>query len=207
MIPGSVAGARAGEETGIPKHPRAQPWHRVAIALAVWSLAYAGYRAYYAAGGQFGLFGEPVSSAQFRAINAIGAAIILVAGVLPLIALRVHAVRRALTVICWIAAVGCCMHALVDGTLRVLSLTGVHPTVLPASVWRSFDRRAADLQDLLLNEPWFLVEGLLWAVLGVALVRPSRRYVWMVSAVIACLLLSAVGVLSGLGVIGSFHFG
>ena len=183
------------------------PWRRVAVAVAVWSFAYAGYRAYYAAGGEFGLFGEPVSSAQFRAINAVGAAIILVAGVLPLIAIRVHAVRRALPVICWIAAVGSCMHALVDGTLRVLSLTGVHPTVLPASVWRSFDRRAADLQDLLLNEPWFFIEGLLWAALGVALVHPSRRRAWIVSAVIACLVLSVVGVLSGLGVIGSFRFG
>jgi hypothetical protein len=183
------------------------PWRRAAVAVAVWSFSYASYRAYYAAGGQFGLFGEPVSPAQFRAINAIGAGIIFVAGVLPLIGLRVHAVRRALPVICWIAAVGCCMHALVDGTLRVFSLTGVHPTVLPASVWRSFDRRAADLQDLLLNEPWFLIEGLLWAALGVAIVRPSRRRTWIVSAVVACLLLSVVGVLSGLGVIGSFRFG
>ena len=182
-------------------------WRRVAVAVAVWSFAYAGYRAYYAAGGEVGLFGEPVSRAQFRAINAVGAAIIFVAGALPLIALRVHAVQRALPVICWIAAVGCCMHALVDGALRVFSLTGVHPTVLPASVWRSFDRRAADLQDLLLNEPWFLVEGLLWAALGVALVRPSRRRAWMASAVVACLLLSVVGVLSGLGVIGSLRFG
>ena len=182
-------------------------WRRVAVTLAVWSFAYAGYRAYYAAGGRFGLFGEPVSSAQFRAINAIGAALIFVAGALPLIALRVHAVRRALPVICWVAAVGCCMHALVDGTLRVLSLTGVHPTQLPASVWRSFDRRAADLQDLLLNEPWFLIEGLLWAALGVAIVQQSRRRAWVSSAVTVCLLLSVVGVLSGLGVIGSFHVG
>jgi len=28
-------------------------------------------------------------------------------------------------------------------------------------VWLSFDRHAADMQDLLLNEPWFLIEGLL----------------------------------------------
>jgi hypothetical protein len=183
------------------------PWRRAAVAVAVWSFAYAGYRAYYAAGGEIGLFGEPVSRTQFRAINAAGAAIILVAGALPLLALRSHAARRALPVICWIAAVGSCMHALVDGTLRILSLTGAHPTVLPPSVWRSFDRRAADLQDLLLNEPWFFIEGLLWAALGIALVRPSRRRAWMTSAVVACLLLSVVGVLSGLGVIGSVRVG
>ena len=137
----------------------------------------------------------------------VGAAIIFVAGAVPLIALKVDAVRRVLPLLCWIAAVGCCMHALVDITLRIFSLTGVHPTQLPASVWRWFDRRSADLQDLLLNEPWFFLEGLLWGVLGVALVRPSRRRVWLLTGTMTCLLLTVVGVLSGLGVIGSFHLG
>jgi hypothetical protein len=186
---------------------RTVSWQQVAVALAAWSFAYASYRAYYAAGGQIGMPGEPVSRAQYRAINAVGAAIIFVAGAMPLIALKMHVVRRALPVLCWIAAVGCCMHALVDITLRIFSLTGVHPTQLPASVWRWYDRRTADLQDLLLNEPWFFIEGLLWTALGVAIVRPSRRRVWMLTAAVACLLLTVVGVLSGLGVIGSFHVG
>ena len=198
---------RTSEAPRIPTPPRVAAWHRVAVALAAWSFTYAGYRAYYAAGGRLGLFGEPVSHTQFRAINAVGAASICVAGLVPLIALKVDAVRRALPVLCWIAAVGCCMHALVDGTLRVLSLTGAHPTVLPASVWQSFDRRAADLQDLLLNEPWFFIEGLLWTALGIAIVQPSRRRAWISSAVIACVMLSIVGVLSGLGVIGAFRVG
>ena len=90
---------------------------------------------------------------------------------------------------------------------QIFSLTGVQPTQLPASVWRWFDRRSADLQDLLLNEPWFFIEGLLWAALGVAIVRPSARRIWLLTAVIACVLLTVVGVLSGLGIIGSFHLG
>jgi hypothetical protein len=186
---------------------RTVPWRRVAVALAAWSFAYASYRAYYAAGGEAGMFGEPISRAQYRAINAVGAAIVFVAGAVPLIALKMHAVRRALPAVSWIAAVGCCMHALVDVTLRVFSLTGRHPTQLPASVWHWYDRRAADLQDLLLNEPWFFVEGLLWAALGVAIVRPSSRRAWILTAAGACRVLSVVGVLSGLGVIGSFRFG
>ena len=177
------------------------------MALAVWSFVYAAYRAYYAAGGELGMIGEPISRAQFRAINAVGAAIIFVAGIVPLAALRLSIVRRVLPVLCWIAAVGCCMHAFVDGTLRLLSLTGVHPTELPDTVWRSFDRRTADLQDLMLNEPWFLIEGLLWAALGVALVRLSRRRTWIATAAIACLVLTVIGVLSGVGVIGSFRWG
>ena len=99
------------------------------------------------------------------------------------------------------------MHAFVDGVLRVFSVTGVHPTQLPATAWQSFDRRAADLQDLLLNEPWFLVEGLLWGALGLAFVSASGRRPWLISAVVACVLLTVVGVLSGLDVIGSIRLG
>ncbi|HEY6933630.1 MAG TPA: hypothetical protein VI452_09540 [Marmoricola sp.] len=99
------------------------------------------------------------------------------------------------------------MHAFVDGVLRLLSLTGVHPTQLPPGLWRSFDRRASDLQDLLLNEPWFLIEGLLWLALGAASIQCSRRRPWCTSAAAACPLLTVAGVLSGLEVIGSFRVG
>jgi hypothetical protein len=123
--------------------PRPGSRRGVAVALALWAFVYACYRAYYAAGGTFGMIGRPVSSAQFRAINAFGAAVILLAAMLPPVAVRVRALRRALPVLARIGAVGCCMHALVDGTLRGLSVTGVHPTQLPTSAWRSFDRHAA----------------------------------------------------------------
>ncbi|HWD06117.1 MAG TPA: hypothetical protein VG674_27120 [Amycolatopsis sp.] len=181
--------------------------HVIAAVLAVWGFGYACYRAYYAAGGTFGLIGKPVSASLFQAINALGAAIILVAALLPLIATRVRWLRRTVPVLGWLGGVGCCMHALVDTTLRVLSVTGVQPTELPSSAWQYFDRRAADLQDLLLNEPWFFVEGLLWAALALSLTSPHRRRMWSVTASVACLLLSVVGVLSGIGVIGSFHLG
>jgi hypothetical protein len=180
---------------------------RLALALLVWCAAYAGYRGYYALGGQLGVIGRPVSESQLRAINAVGAAIILLAGILPVVAVRVGPLRRTLPVLGWIGAVGCCMHAFVDSILRVLSITGVHPTQLPSSVWVSFDRAAADWQDLLLNEPWFLVTGLLWGALGLVHVRPDRRRAWLLSALVACLLLTVVGVLSGLELVATFHLG
>ena len=151
------------------------------------------------------MIGHPVSATQYRTINAIGAVVILFAAVVPLVAVR--AFPRVVPLLGWIVAVGCCMHALVDGALRVFSVIGVHPTQLPATVWQSFDRRAADLQDLLLNEPWFLVEGLLWGALGLAFVTVSRRRRWLISAMVVCLLLTVLGVLSGLNVIGSFRLG
>jgi hypothetical protein len=177
----------------------------LAVTLALWAFGYACYRAYYAAGGTGAMIGRPVSATQFRTINAVGAAVILVAAIVPLVAVRWF--PRVVPTIGWIAAVGCCMHAFVDGVLRVLSLTGTHPTQLPATVWLSFDRHAADLQDLLLNEPWFLVEGLLWSALGLALAGSAKRRMWRISAVFACSALTAVGVLSGLDVIGSFRLG
>jgi hypothetical protein len=183
---------------------------RVAVALAVWAAWYAAYRFYYAVGGQLGMIGRPSPALPFRRDNAIGGAIILAAALLPPIAVRAWrhgAVRRTVAVVGWIAAVGCCMHALTLMTLRVLSLTGVHPLHYPAGVWLSIDGREADLQDLLFNEPWFFVEGCLWAVFAVSAVHPSSRRLWRRSAVAACVLAAAVGVLSGLGAIPTFITG
>jgi len=189
-----------GSRSGDPPQP---PLWLVVVASG-WALLYAGYRSYYAFGGTAGLIGRPVSESRLQAINAVGAAIILVAAAVPWLVLRSGRFRRITPALGWIVAVGCCMHALVDATLRVLSLTGVHPTELPSSVWASYDRRSADLQDLFLNEPWFLVQGVLWAALTLSVVRRARRRAWLVSAVLATAALTVVGVLSGLDVLGSF---
>src|ERR1700710_1877650 len=97
---------------------------RIAQFLALWAFAYACYRAYYAAGGQAGMIGRPVSTAQWRAINGFGATVILLAAIVPLVAVRARSLRRVLPVLGWIGAVGCVMHALTDGTLRVFSISG-----------------------------------------------------------------------------------
>jgi hypothetical protein len=183
---------------------RRRPPQRLVAVLSLWGLLYAGYRAYYALGGTVGMIGTPVSEADFRALNAFGAVVILVAGLLPWLVVPWAWLRRSTPALGWIVAVGCCMHALVDWTLRLLSLTGVHPTRLPADVWATYDRRVADLQDVFLNEPWFFIEGLLWAALALTLVSPRVRRPWIVSALVAVATLTTVGVLSGLDVIGSF---
>jgi hypothetical protein len=183
---------------------------RVGIALAVWAAGYAAYRFYYGFGGQLGMIGRPSPAQHFRRDNVIGAAIILLAALLPLIAMsawRHRPVRRLVPVVGWIAAVGCCMHALTLMTQRVLSLTGAHPTHYPAGLWLSIDRRAADLQDLFFNEPWFFIEGCLWALFALTALRPDARARWRRSALVACVLATAVGLLSGLGAIPTFRAG
>ena len=181
-----------------------RPGLRLVTLLSLWGLWYAAYRAYYAFGGTVGMIGTPVSASEFRELNAAGAVVILAAAVTPWLVVRWRWMRRTAPVWGWVAAVGCCMHALVDWTLRALSLTGVHPTHLPDDVWLSYDRRVADLQDVFLNEPWFFVEGLLWAALALTLVQRPRRGLWAITAVASTILLAAIGVLSGLGAIGSF---
>jgi Protein of unknown function (DUF3995) len=179
---------------------------RVSVATAVWGLAYAGYRLYYALGGTAFLPGVPASPETFRLINAAAAAVLVVAGLLPLLALRWwsrRGPRRVLLALFWAVAVGCCMHALVNMVQRVLSLAGVLTIEYPASFWASLDTRTADLQDLFFNEPWFLIEGLGFAAIAWLVLGPGRaRRRWVGSALVATGVLTLVGLLSATGVIG-----
>jgi hypothetical protein len=135
----------------------------VRVALGVWGLSYALYRGYYAVGGTLLLPGRPADPVQFRLINAVAAVILVIAAALPIAVLPLWLIPRArwvLLAVCWAVAVGCCTHALINSIQRLLSLAGLLRIEYSPTVWASIDRRAADLQDLFFNEPWFLVEGL-----------------------------------------------
>jgi hypothetical protein len=71
----------------------------------------------------------------------------------------------------------------------------------------SIDRRKADVQDLLFNEPWFFVEGCLWALFALNALAPSARRRWKRSGVVVCLVAAAIGVACGLGAIPTFRTG
>ena len=62
---------------------RPAPLVTVSVITAGWALWYAIYRAYYGFGGTVGMFGTPVSEAQWRGINLAGAALLLGVAVLP----------------------------------------------------------------------------------------------------------------------------
>ena len=111
--------------------------------------------------------------------------------------------RRVFLGIAWVIAVACIGHALIDDVLRLLSLAGRYDVAYPPEVWISVDRRAADLQDLVFNETWFLLEGVLWLAIGWTVIGPSRaRRWWLGSAVVAIGLATVVGILSGFGILG-----
>lgn len=86
---------------------------------------------------------------------------------------------------------------------RVLSLAGVLEVHYGGGIWASVDHRAADLQDLFFNEPWFFVEGLAFGALGWIVSRTGRpRRQWVAAAVAATAGLTALGLLSATGVVG-----
>ena len=156
------------------------------------------------------MLGTPVSEQQFRMINAIAGALLLVWSVLPLMLLSAWRSRRArpvLLALCWVVAVGCVSHALIGVVQRVSSLTGTLTISYP--FWLSIDRRQADLQALFFNEPWFLIEGLLWAAMawGGALRGSPRRLWWLGSALTATVASTVTGLLSAFGVIGKVIVG
>jgi hypothetical protein len=187
-----------------------QDLDRASRRTAIWSLGYGLYRAYYALGGTVGMHGTPISFTQWRRINAIGSLILIVTAATAMILVQLWAHRRVrpfLLAFCWIATVGCVSHALIDMVQRIASLSGALTISYP--FWRLIDRRAADLQDLFFNEPWFLIEGLLWT--GVAWsgdfrASPRRRW-WVGSAVAATLASTAIGLMSAFGVIGKWIIG
>lgn len=199
---------RARRSVGMPPFAprRHRPPRLVAVSLVTsgCGLVYAAYRGYYGFGGTIGMFGSPVSPAQWRAVNLAAAAMLLVIAILPVAALplwRHTRPRRVLLALCWVLAVGFVMHGLVDNTQRVLSLAGVLHLQYP--FFTAIDRHAADVQDLAFNETWFLAEGLLWGALALMVLGPSlaRRW-WAGTAIAAIAVLTAIGLLSALHVIG-----
>jgi hypothetical protein len=183
---------------------------RLSWAAAGWAFAYGCYRFYYAAGGTIGMLGTPVSEQQFRLINGIAGALLFIFALLPVVMLRAWSSRRIrplLLALCWIVAVGSASHALIGIVQRIASLSGALTIDYP--FWSTIDRREADLQALFFNEPWFLIEGLLWAAFAwVGALRASpRRMWWVASAVVATAVATTIGLLSAFGVIGQLIVG
>jgi hypothetical protein len=180
---------------------------RISLAAGGWALWYAAYRGYYALGGDAFLPGtiRAGSGTTFQLLNAVGAIVIAIAAVLPVAAYPLWRRRRArpvLLAVFWAGTVAGCMHALVDIAERILSLAGLVEVHYPA-MWATIDRRASDLQDLLFNEPWFLVQGLLFAAVAWIALGPGRtRRRWIATAATAVALLLALGLLTIGGALG-----
>src|SRR5215207_9976628 len=78
--------------------------------------------------------GTPADAQQFRLINAVAVVILVIAVAVPLAMLllwRRQRARPVLLAVCWLVAVGCIMHAMIDSIERVLSLAGLRRIEYP----------------------------------------------------------------------------
>lgn len=172
-------------------------------------LLYASYRGYYALGGTAGMFGVPESQAQWTFLNGFAAIGLLVAAAVPIVALPLwdrRVARPILLTLFTIAAVGLVMHGLIDETQRILHLAGLADRFhiqIRVTGFRSRDMRVSDLQDIFLNEPWFLAEGVVCgSLVWLALRARAARAWWLAGAAFATAVCVAFGLLSAAGVIG-----
>ena len=74
---------------------------------------------------------------------------------------------------------------------------------------KTIDRRAADLQALFFNEPWFLIEGLFSTAIAWngELRNSPRRWWWIGGALILVAAFTVMGLLSAFGVVGRLVVG
>lgn len=161
--------------------------------ILAWSLAYMLPHLYWAAGGTAGFAALHPSIRdlpQWRTINWIASPILTAAGLLGLALARSQ--RPSLRNLLFIGALfGCSVgvaHGVVGITLRLQTIMEI----------RSADESAAVagwlLWDLLVFEPWFLIEGLLFGVAGYLLAenqRTQRRWLAACAAGVAVGLVTA----------------
>jgi hypothetical protein len=180
-----------------PTSPRADRTVAVlATALAVWSLAYLVPHLYWALGGTTGLSAlKPSASAlpEWRAINWAATGVLALPALLAVALARARpgGVKTGLLLISLAGAAIAAAHGLYGIVYRSLMVTGAIDVE-----GESFDasRHGWVIWDLVVFEPWFLIEGLLLAGVGVAATSPSVRRRW----VIACAAGIAVATVTGL---------
>lgn len=139
-------------------------------AVAIWSLLYLLPHLVWALGVRAGFVALHPSIAtlpQWRTINWIASVILGIAALLGL-ALRQRsadtAVHRAKLTIAWLGSCIATAHGLVGIGMRIATISGWPQPAVPAWLY----------WDLLVFEPWFLIEGVMFAVAG-GLLLPERR--------------------------------
>jgi hypothetical protein len=177
-----------------PPPTRCLKWSGYAV--FIWSVGYMLPHLYWALGGTAGLSLLLPSAAelpQWKLINWVASVILTAAGLLGIA--FVYLKRRGFLsrLMLAVALFGCAVaasHGFYGIIYRILQLTGViGAEVSPfgaKSLWA----------DLLLFEPWFLIEGILLAIVGWCyLDQPRHRRIWLTLCVIATIALIFTGLL------------
>jgi hypothetical protein len=167
-----------------------------ATALALWSVAYMVPHLYWALGGTIGLSAvKPSASAlpEWRAINWAASAVLALPALLAvaLVRARPGVVKTGLLLITLAGSAIAAAHGLYGIVFRSITVAGAIDVD-----GESFDasRHGWVIWDLLVFEPWFLIEGLLLAGVGWIATPPSFRRRW----ISACAAGIALATLTGL---------
>jgi hypothetical protein len=169
-----------------------------ATALSAWSLLYVLPHLYWAGGGQLGFSAlKPSATAQegWQAINAAASLILLlpVAIGLALPRARSRRLSRALLLAACLGGASIAVsHGLYGMVYRLLNIVGVVEVD-----GRAFTttQHSWVLWDLFVFEPWFVIEGVLFAAAGWASISGSEwRRRWLLGCLVGILLAMTSGV-------------
>ena len=199
MMPTAIRRERSEDRIDRPSRPPRDRLWLFATALSAWSLLYVLPHLYWAVGGEVGFSAlKPSATAQegWQAINAAASVILLlpVAIGLALPRTRSHRLWRALLFAACLGGASIAVsHGVYGLVYRVLNIVGVvdvdgrgftmaeHPWVL----W-----------DIFVFEPWFLIEGVLFATAGwVAMSGSESRRRWVLGCIVGISLAMTSGVL------------
>lgn len=196
----------SGEREPMAVPPRRPVWVYSAFAF---TLAFMLLHLYWAVGGTWGLpLMETRSRSAVQAANWVVCAIEVI-GAFFILALNHPVSRRVpawtLLVPLWTAAVVCLSHGIYGIATKGLYLSGRHgavdfPSVSGVSAATAAGRHhLSAVQDLVVFEPCFVVQGALVALAAWQFVRTSaRRRTWLMSVIVGTVLIAVFGTLLSL---------
>jgi hypothetical protein len=162
-------------------------------ALFIWSIAYMLPHLYWGLGGVKGLslFTKSVLEVpHLKLINLVASVFLTAAGFIGLAFIYLKGNKFLSFIMLSITLIGCSIstsHGIYGVFYRIFQILGV--------VKLSGEEHSFVFWDLFLFEPWFLIEGILLALVGwFYLTKPSHRRIW----IILCTLGVTVGLITGI---------
>lgn len=172
--------------------------HLFGYALFIWSIAYMLPHLYWAFGGKMGLsLLKPnlAESPQWEIINLVASIFLTVAGFLGILLIYYKKQGFIKWILLGVTLTGCSLatsHGIYGIIYRMLQIFGFIGSDLGI-----FDihNHSFILWDLILFEPWFLIEGILLGLVGwYYLNRSNSKKVWL----LLCIVGTLIGLITGL---------
>jgi hypothetical protein len=181
---------------GQRRRPEALVWSGYAV--FVWSIAYMLPHLYWARGGTIGLSllkPSVLALPQWQIINWVASVILTAAGLLGIAFIRIKTRDFLSWSLLAIALAGCALatsHGIYGIVYRVLQIAGL---IQVESGPFNIEEHTFVLWDLVLFEPWFVIEGILLGSLGWHYLNsPRQQRIWL----ILCTTGTIAGIISGL---------